>query len=183
MATCTNCTRTLPDDAVLCPFCGRRIASASDAIRSDVEILHKLNHFLRREQKGLRTAWLILATVTAVLLTETVFSFLAEKWLSVLIYGPLGLYAGIATLVNLIQYGRVQDCITGLYLDCTPALERASRRGPAVLGIFFNPSMTARFRKTAKFVAENQNVLVKIMRDQDRRYDNTFHNDRLHESY
>lgn len=181
MATCTNCTRTLPDDAILCPFCGRRIATASDAIRSDLELLHKLKQLLHNEKKCLRTAWLILATVSAVLLTETVFSCLAEKWIACLIYGPLSLYCVLATLINLIQHGRVEDCLNDLYLDCTPALERAEGRGLLILGIFFNPSLTKRFKKTRKFVAENQNALFKIVQEQDRRYESTFRNALLHQ--
>ena len=183
MATCTNCTRTLPDDAVLCPFCGRRIAAASDAIHSDTELLHKLNQLLRREQKCLRTAWLVFATVSAVLLTETFFSFLAEKWIACLVYGILGLYGAVAALVNLVQHAHVQDCIDDLYLDCTPAMERADRRRYTVLSVFFNPFWTARIKKTKRFVSENQNPLFKIMQDQDRRYQNTFRSDLLHRTY
>ena len=180
MATCTNCTRTLPDDTERCPFCGRRIAAAADAVHSDLELLHQFKQLLRGEQKCLRTAWLLLATVSAVLLTETVFSFLAGKWIALLIYGILALYGASATLVNLLMHGQTQACIEGLYLDCTPALEQVYGRRYTVLSIFFNPRLAVLLKKKKQFVAANQAALIRIMQDQDRRYNSTFRNDLLH---
>lgn len=180
MATCTHCTRTLPDDAVTCPFCGRKVRNHAEKTNPEQDLLYHLRNHLRKEQQGWRIGSMVLVILIVVFLATAALSFLGGELVATFIYGGIAIYFGMAILVNIVQFSRMEEYIEGIYIDCTPALERSEKNGYFVLGIFFNPYTSALFAKTKAFVLLHQQDLFRIMQEQDRRYESTFRSDRLH---
>jgi len=179
MPTCSRCTRTIPDDATACPFCGRPVHGAGQEPQEQ-DLLYHFRTLLRKEQQSWRIFSMALIVAIVCLLAAAALNFLSGNMIPTVVYGALAIYGGAALLVNVVQFSRMEDSIEGIYIDCTPALERNDRNGFFLLGIFFNPLASARFAKTKAFVITHRNELIRIMREQDKRYESTFRSDHLH---
>lgn len=179
MASCTHCTRTLPDDTQICPFCGRKI-SAANAQKPKEDLLFQIRESLKQEQK----LWKILAlsgvVADAILLACAAWSFLRADVIALVLYGVLLCLSIPCIWVNLVQFGKIEDYIDGIYVDCSPAIERADGRKDAVLGLVFNPFALKVFLKNREFIQQHRGALKEIIREQDLRYESTFNGDRFH---
>lgn len=181
MPTCSRCTRTIPDDATSCPFCGRAIHGAQEKPKED--LLYSFRLLLKKEQQGWRVFSMVFVVVTVVFLAVAAFSFLSGEMVATVLWGILALYSAVALLVNAIQFSRMEESIEGIYIDCTPAMERSERNGFFLLGIFFNPLTASRFLQTKAFIHSHHNELMNIIKEQDKRYESTFRSDHLHSSH
>ena len=183
MASCTRCTRTLPDDASVCPFCGCKIHHTSEQVHPEKDLLFRLRALLRKEQQGWRICSMILVVLVVVFLAAAGLSFLGGNVIPTILYGILALYTAVALLINILQFSRMEEFVEGIYLDCTPALERSEKNGYFLLGIFFSPLAATRFARTKAFVFSNRQELFRIMQEQDRRFESTFRSDMLHSNH
>lgn len=179
MATCTHCTRTLPDDAEVCSFCGKRISSAG-AKKPKEDLLFQLRKYLKKEQIWWKRYGLILLVAGVLLLVWGGWSFLRGNLPALIVAACLLVLCVPALIVNLTQYGKVEEYIEGIYLDCSPALERAEDRKHALLSLFFNPMVFSVLIKNKAFIAAHQAALETLRKEQDQRYESTFRSDRLH---
>ena len=179
MATCSRCTRTLPDDAAVCSFCGNKISRA-ETEQTKEDLLFHLRRSMKKEQAYWKNLGIALIVAELLLLAWAAWSFLRGNLPELIVSVCLLLLCIPGILVNLIQYGRVADEAEGIYLDCTPALERADDRKRALLSLFFNPPVFSVLSKSRSFVAEHRQALEELRKEQDRRYESTFRSDRLH---
>lgn len=180
MASCSRCTRTLPPDATVCPFCGRKTHIAPEQSNPEQELIYKLRVLLRAEQQGWRVGSMVLVVLIVVFLAATALSFLSGEIVGTVVCGAITLYLGTAMLVNVLQFSRLEEFAEGLYIDCSSALERSEQNRYLFYGALFNPLAASRFAKTRKYILTNQENLLRIMQEQDRRYESTFRNDRFH---
>ena len=126
---------------------------------------------------------MILVVLVVVFLAAAGLSFLGGNVIPTILYGILALYTAVALLINILQFSRMEEFVEGIYLDCTPALERSEKNGYFLLGIFFSPLAATRFARTKAFVFSNRQELFRIMQEQDRRFESTFRSDMLHSNH
>lgn len=181
MATCTHCTRTVPDDAKVCTFCGSKISSKTFSHAKE-DLLFRIRENMKEEQKRWRLMGLALTIVAALCLAGGVWSFLTVNKIALAIYIVLFVLCLIYVPVNLIQYVSIDEYVGGIYLDCGPAIQRSDSRRSALTALFFNPWAMRAFLKNRAFIDEHRAALDEVRRDQDQKYDSTFRNDLLHGS-
>ncbi len=181
MASCSHCTRTVPAGANICPFCGKKIASAGDGTDPDKEYLFRLRNGLNKERTYWKINGLILLTVAFFLLIAGVLAFLSGDLPGVVAYGILVVYCLVGLGLDFRQYRKLEEYIDAVYLDCYPAVDRAEGKGPIAFAAFFGWLPLVSMVKMHKFVTANRATYYRIHRQQDRQAEKTFNSDFLHD--
>ena len=178
MASCSNCTRTLPEGVAVCPFCGKKIRA--DLQASQTDYLYPLRRNLRTEKTCWRVNGMLLVAVFVIALAAGAWAVLRGNLPNLIVSILVAVWCIPAVVINFRQFLQMEDFIDGIYIDCGPAVERSEKIPPLLLAFFFNwiafPFVFGNFKYAKKY----QGTLDRIRRDQDLRYEREFNNDRFH---
>ena len=181
MASCTNCTRTLPAGVQVCPFCGKKISATMNHGDPDQTYLFELRKTLNRERNGWRINGLIFVSAAFFLLLAGILAFLSGDLPGTVAYAILLLWCLVGVFLDFRQFHRVEEYIDSVYLDCYPAIDRAEGKGPQVFAGFFGIVPLFSILKNHKSVTANRGTFYRIHREQSQKLDRTFHTDLQHD--